>query len=58
MKILQTGESDFTPPGIAHWHGASPDSHAKKVVVGFGAPTNWLEPVTDVEHAAMTKAFK
>jgi quercetin dioxygenase-like cupin family protein len=55
IKMLRTGESDFTPPGVAHWHGAAPDTHAKKVVVGFGAATNWLEPVPDAEYTALTK---
>lgn len=51
LKMLQKGESDFTPPGVEHWHGAGPDSHAQKVVVGYGAPTQWLEPVSDEEYA-------
>lgn len=51
LKVLKKGESDFTPPGVEHWHGAGPDSHAQKVVVGYGAPTQWLEPVTDAEYA-------
>ena len=49
--MLRTGESDFTPPGVEHWHGAGPDAHAQKIVVGFGVPTRWLQPVTDAEYA-------
>ena len=55
LRMLQKGESDFTPPGVEHWHGAGPDSHAQKVVVGYGAPTQWLEPVNDEEYAQTRK---
>jgi quercetin dioxygenase-like cupin family protein len=58
VKVLKAGESDFTPPGVEHWHGAAPDAHAIKIVVGFGAPTQWLQSPTEAEHAAMIKAFK
>lgn len=55
LKMLLKGESDFTPPGVEHWHGAGPDSYAQKLVVGYGAPTRWLEPVTDEEYARTRK---
>jgi quercetin dioxygenase-like cupin family protein len=55
IKVLQPGQSDFTPAGIAHWHGASADAHAQMVVVNFGASTIWLERVADPEYAAANR---
>jgi quercetin dioxygenase-like cupin family protein len=55
LKVLKKGESDFTPPGVEHWHGAGPDAHAQKIVVGYGAPTQWLEPVSEADYAQTRK---
>jgi quercetin dioxygenase-like cupin family protein len=51
VRLLQAGTGEYTPPGVPHWHGATPDAYALMVVLGFGAPTVWLEPVTDEEYA-------
>ena len=50
VKILRTGEGDFTPPGVAYRHGAAPARHATKVFVGFAAPTERIEPVSGVAY--------
>ena len=52
VEVLERGESDFTPAGIAHWHGATADAEAQTVVVNFGGRAIWLEPVSDAEYAA------
>jgi quercetin dioxygenase-like cupin family protein len=51
LKELAAGASDFTAPGVVHWHGATPDQRYVQVVVGFGGETKWLEKVTDAEYA-------
>ena len=58
MQILHEGEADYTSPGVPHWHGSGPYSYALKVVLGFGAPTEWLgEPVSEQEYAQARRFF-
>ena len=51
-RELGPGQSDFTGPGIAHWHGAAPDQHSVQVTMSFGGIGPWLEPVADKEYLA------
>jgi quercetin dioxygenase-like cupin family protein len=50
-KVLEPGQSDFTPAGIAHWHGATAAEPAQMVVVNFGGEALWLEPITASDYA-------
>jgi quercetin dioxygenase-like cupin family protein len=50
FKDLAPGESDYTPPDVIHWHGATPTGPLVHVAVGFGGETKWLEKVTDDEY--------
>jgi quercetin dioxygenase-like cupin family protein len=50
MRELNVGESDYTPPNVDHWHGATPDVEFTQVAVGFGETTEWLEKVTDAQY--------
>ena len=50
MKELATGDSDYTPPNVAHWHGATPDQRYVQIAVGFGGEIKWMEKVTDAEY--------
>jgi quercetin dioxygenase-like cupin family protein len=50
MKELSQGESDYTRPSVAHWHGATPHEPLVQVAVGFGGETRWMEKVTDEEY--------
>ncbi|MBI4476945.1 MAG: cupin domain-containing protein [Acidobacteria bacterium] len=50
MKKLDPGESDYTGPHVAHWHGAVPGQPLVQVAVGFGGETKWMEKVTDEEY--------
>jgi quercetin dioxygenase-like cupin family protein len=52
---LHAGEVIWCPPGVAHWHGASPDKAGTQYNVTRGAIT-WLDPVTDQEY--MGKAVR
>lgn len=52
----RAGETVRCPPGVDHWHGATPDTlavHVAMVVASAQrAGTDWFEPVTDEEYAA------
>jgi quercetin dioxygenase-like cupin family protein len=50
-KELAAGDSDYTRPGVVHWHGAGPDQRYIQIVVGFGGETKWFEVVTDSEYS-------
>jgi quercetin dioxygenase-like cupin family protein len=50
IRELGVGESDYTAPNIAHWHGASPGQALVQINVGFGGDTKWMEKVTDAEY--------
>ncbi|MEP7314303.1 MAG: cupin domain-containing protein [Pseudomonadota bacterium] len=53
VKILEPGQSFFTPAGVAHWHGATSHEAAQSVVLNFGAAALWLEPVAASHYAVV-----
>ena len=56
---LTPGVVVFTRAGVKHWHGAKKDSwfsHIALEVPGEETRTEWLEPVSDAEYAALTEA--
>ena len=53
--VLLPGQSDFTPAGVAHWHGAFPNADAQMVVVGLGGNVLWREEVSDHTFAAAAR---
>lgn len=56
--VLLPGQSDFTPAGVAHWHGAFPNADAQMVLVNFGGKVLWREAVPDQIFAAAAKSGK
>ncbi len=51
MRELGPGEIDYTPPGVEHWHGSTPDEPLMQLgVVPLGGGIEFLEPVTDAEY--------
>jgi len=50
VKELRPGETDYTGPNVAHWHGAAPDRKFVQVALSFGE-IKWMEKVTDAEYA-------
>jgi len=48
---IHAGEAIWCPPGVAHWHGASPDKAGTQYNVTRGGIT-WLADVTDQEFNA------
>jgi quercetin dioxygenase-like cupin family protein len=56
VRTLSPGESIFTGPNIAHWHGAAPTQAMTQLNVGFpGGATKWMDPVTDAQYSGKTQ---
>ena len=45
----------FTPPGVKHWHGATPTEAMRQVSTSFGV-TTYLSPVSDADYAGTAAA--
>lgn len=52
IKEYDQGGSEYTPPNVEHWHGATPKESLVQVNIQFGGTTNWLKPITDAEYNA------
>jgi quercetin dioxygenase-like cupin family protein len=50
VRDLRPGDSAWSPPGVAHWHGASPGRSAKLYQVSRGA-TTWMEEVGERDYS-------
>ena len=44
------GGSEYTPPNVEHWHGATPSEPLVQVNIQFGGTTKWLTKTTDEEY--------
>lgn len=49
LQITKPGEPFWTPAGVEHWHGASPDKDALQLTIYEGT-VKWLEAVTDSQY--------
>jgi len=54
VQELKAGDTTWAPPGVAHWHGASPGEGATQYNVSRGT-TTWLDAVTEKEYTAKPK---
>jgi quercetin dioxygenase-like cupin family protein len=53
VKVIRKGDVIKCPPGIAHWHGASPKKKLTHIAISTNVekgPAVWLKPVTDEEY--------
>lgn len=53
-REVREGDVIWTPPGVKHWHGASPSSpmtHLALVETLDGKAMDSMEPVTDAQYA-------
>ena len=50
VRDLRPGDTAWSPPGITHWHGASPGHSAKMYQVSRGT-TTWMEDVSDRDYS-------
>lgn len=54
-RPIDVGDVIWTPPGVKHWHGATPDgamTHIAITGVLDGNNVEWMEKVTDDEYLA------
>ena len=52
VEQIRAGDVVWIPPGVKHWHGASPDSSMSHIGIVErldGRSVDWLEPVTDAQ---------
>src|SRR5262245_28925710 len=50
IKEFGGGESEYTPPDVVHWHGATAGQALVQLNVGFGGGAKWFEDVSDAEY--------
>ena len=53
VEEIRAGDVVWCPPGVKHWHGASPTSsmtHLALTGVRDGQAVQWLDQVTDEEY--------
>jgi len=52
VEELRAGDVLWCPPGVKHWHGASPTSAMTLTGVREGQTVEWLERVSDEQYGA------
>ncbi|MFH5803336.1 cupin domain-containing protein [Alienimonas sp. DA493] len=53
IEEVRPGDVVWFPPGVKHWHGASPKTAMTHLAIQEavdGSPVAWLEPVTDEQY--------
>jgi quercetin dioxygenase-like cupin family protein len=50
---VRPGQPWFTPPGVEHWHGASPKEDMVQLTI-YSGQVKWLEPVSDAVYNRTT----
>ena len=55
MEAIHAGEVVWCPPGVRHWHGATPTTAMAHIAVQEaqnGSPVTWMEHVSDADYEA------
>ena len=55
IQTLHAGDVVKIPPGMEHWHGASPQNSFTHIAINVNTEkgiVNWLKPVTDEEYSS------
>lgn len=52
---VRAGDTIWTPPGVRHWHGATPDTFMVHNAVTIGG-VDWMEPVDESHYRRPTQA--
>lgn len=53
IMVINQGDSVWIPPGVKHWHGATPDNAMTHLAIAEalnGSPVTWLEAVSDRQY--------
>ena len=54
IQVMKKGDVVKCPPGVKHWHGASPDAGLQQMYIVPNTEkgiVEWLEPVTDEQYS-------
>ena len=54
IEVIRSGDVVTCPPGIKHWHGATPTTGMTHIAIQEakdGKNVEWLEKVTDAQYA-------
>lgn len=55
IEEIRPGDIVLIPPGVRHWHGATPTSSMTHIAMAEaldGRGVDWMEPVTDAQYTA------
>jgi 4-carboxymuconolactone decarboxylase len=61
IEEIRAGDVVWCPPGVKHWHGASPTSsmtHIALTGIQDGQGVEWMEKVTDEQYGVDNKKLK
>ena len=53
IEEVRAGDVVWFPPGLRHWHGASPTNAMTHIAIQEalnGSPVDWLEKVSDAQY--------
>lgn len=56
IRVIKKGDAVKCPPGIEHWHGASPDMQLAHIAIATNAEKGnavWLQRVTEEEYNSL-----
>lgn len=58
VEAIGAGDVVWCPPGVRHWHGATPTSAMAHIAIQEsenGSPVTWMEHVSDAQYRLGTK---
>ncbi len=58
VEVIRAGDVVWCPPGVRHWHGATPDTAMAHIAIQEahnGSPVAWMEHVSDDEYQQGSK---
>ena len=61
IDVIRTGDAVWCPPGVKHWHGASPETamtHIALTGMKDGSNVEWMEEVSDEQYRRGAEAAK
>ena len=53
VEVIRAGDVVWCPPGVRHWHGATPTAAMAHVAIQEaqnGSPVTWMEQVSDDQY--------
>jgi quercetin dioxygenase-like cupin family protein len=55
VEAIHAGDVVWCPPGVRHWHGATPTTAMAHIAIQEshnGSPVTWMEHVSDADYEA------